>query len=177
MIQQQQEILGRNGENARKRQNLVKIENDYQNALANVNRLESMLKEAQEKEQALAQDLDIARKDAQDLIDESTQEIEDSIANIEQINLKVRANLDKDKAEEDAKVYREQYRELDLVIDSIRKQKRTCSQMQTYRFRGYPWTMASSYTWGNAGIICPDHNNYKSRRLSFASSSQIVASS
>ena len=56
-------------------------------------------------------------------MDESTQEIEDSIANIEQINLKVRANFDKDKAEEDAKVYREQYRELDLVIEGIRKQK------------------------------------------------------
>ena len=68
--------------------------------------------------------MDIARKDAQDLIDESTQEIEESIANIEQINLKVRANLDKDKAEEDAKGYREQYRELDLVIEGIRKQKR-----------------------------------------------------
>lgn len=123
LIQQQQEILGRNGENARKRQNLARIENDYQGALANVERLEEMLKEAREKEQGLAQDLDIARKDAQDLIDESTQEIEDSIANIEQINLKVRANLDKDKAEEDAKVYREQYRELDLVIEGIRKQK------------------------------------------------------
>ena len=93
-------------------------------AVAEVNRLETMLKEAQEKEQALAQDLDIARKDTQDLIDESTQEIEESIANIEQINLKVRANLDKDKAEEDAKGYREQYRELDLVIEGIRKQKR-----------------------------------------------------
>ena len=113
LIQQQQEILGRNGENARKRQNLAKIESDYQGALANVERLEEMLKEAREKEQGLAQDL----------IDESTQEIEDSIANIEQINLKVRANLDKDKAEEDAKVYREQYRELDLVIEGIRKQK------------------------------------------------------
>lgn len=123
LIQQQQEILGRNGENARKRQNLARIENDYQGALANVQRLEDMLKEAREKEQGLAQDLDIARKDAQDLIDESTQEIEDSIANIEQINLKVRANLDKDKAEEDAKAYREQYHELDIVIDGIRKQK------------------------------------------------------
>ena len=82
-----------------------------------------MLEEAREKEQGLAQDLDIARKDTQELIDESTQEIEDSIANIEQINLKVRANFDKDKAEEDAKDYREQYKELDNVIADIRKQK------------------------------------------------------
>ncbi|HET0217834.1 TPA: AAA family ATPase [Streptococcus pneumoniae] len=123
LIQQQQEILARNGENARKRQNLNVIENDYNFTLANVQRLEKELEEARAKEQALAQDLDIARKDVSVLLDESTQEIEDSIANIEQINLKVRANFDKDKAEEDAKGYREQYRELDLVIVDIRKQK------------------------------------------------------
>ena len=123
LIQQQQAILAKNGENARKRQNLAIIENDYNFALANIERLEKNLEEARVKERGLAQDLGIARKDAQDLIDESTQEIEDSIANIEQINLKVRANFDKDKAEEDAKVYREQYRELDLVIEGIRKQK------------------------------------------------------
>lgn len=123
LIQQQQEILARNGENARKRQNLNVIENDYNFTLANVQRLEKELEEAREKEQALAQDLDIARKDVSVLLDESTQEIEDSIANIEQINLKVRANFDKEKAEEDAKGYREQYKELDNVITDIRKQK------------------------------------------------------
>ena len=123
LIQQQQAILAKNGENARKRQNLDVIENDYNFTLANVQRLEKELEEARTKEQALAQDLDIARKDVSVLVDESTQEIEDSIANIEQINLKVRANFDKDKAEEDAKGYREQYKELDNVIDDIRKQK------------------------------------------------------
>ena len=123
LIQQQQAILAKNGDNARKRQNLTRIENEYQGALADVERLSKMLEEAREKEQGLAQDLDIARKDTQELIDESTQEIEDSIANIEQINLKVRANFDKDKAEEDAKGYREQYKKLDNVIADIRKQK------------------------------------------------------
>lgn len=123
LIQQQQAILAKNGENARKRQNLDVIENDYNFTLANVQRLEKELEEARVKEQALAQDLDIARKDVSVLVDESTQEIEESIANIEQINLKVRANFDKDKAEEDAKGYREQYKELDNVIADIRKQK------------------------------------------------------
>ena len=123
LIQQQQAILAKNGGNARKRQNLDVIENDYNFTLANVQRLEKELEEARAKEQALAQDLDIARKDVSVLVDESTQEIEDSIANIEQINLKVRANFDKDKAEEDAKGYREQYKELDNVIADIRKQK------------------------------------------------------
>ena len=123
LIQQQQDILAKNGENARKRQNLAKIKTDYEFASADVQRLERDLEEARLKEQALWKDYEIAQKDTQDLIDESTQEIEDSIANIEQINLKVRANFDKDKAEEDAKGYREQYKELDNVIADIRKQK------------------------------------------------------
>ena len=123
LIQQQQAILAKNGENARKRQNLAKIKTDYEFASADVQRLERDLEEARLKEQALWKDYEIAQKDTQDLIDESTQEIEASIANIEQINLKVRANFDKDKAEEDAKSYREQYKELDNVIAEIRKQK------------------------------------------------------
>ena len=97
LIQQQQAILAKNGENARKRQNLVSIQNQHASAIANT--------------------------DAMDLLDESTEEIENNIAEIDEINRKVRANLDKDKAEEDAKGYREQYKELDNVIAEIRKQK------------------------------------------------------
>ena len=123
LIQQQQEILAKNGENARKRQNLIAIQNQHASATAEVERLEQLLADARTKEEQLAQDLAIANTDAMDLIDESTEEIEKSIAEIDEINRKVRANLDKDKAEEDAKGYREQYRELDLVIADIRKQK------------------------------------------------------
>ena len=123
LIQQQQAILAKNGENARKRQNLVSIQNQHASATAEVERLEQLLDDAKEKESRLAQDLAIANTDAMDLIDESTEEIENNIAEIDEINRKVRANLDKDKAEEDAKVYREQYRDLDLVIEGIRKQK------------------------------------------------------
>ena len=45
------------------------------------------------------------------------------ISNIEEINRKVRANLDKEKAEEDAKDYREQYKELTAALEDIRKAK------------------------------------------------------
>ena len=54
---------------------------------------------------------------------ESTEELERSIDNIELINRKVRANLDKAKAEEDAKHYRDQYTELANDIEDVRKQK------------------------------------------------------
>ena len=123
LIQQQQAILAKNGENARKRQNLVVIQNQHDSAAAEVERLEQLLADAKEKESQLAQDMAIANTDAMDLLDESTEEIEKNIAEIDEINRKVRANLDKDKAEEDAKGYREQYKELDNVIDDIRKQK------------------------------------------------------
>lgn len=116
LIQQQQTILAKNGENARKRQNLVSIQNQHASAAAEVERLEQLLADAKAKESQLAQDLAIANTDAMDLLDESTEEIDE-------INRKVRANLDKDKAEEDAKGYREQYKELDNVIADIRKQK------------------------------------------------------
>lgn len=58
-----------------------------------------------------------------DLHDESTAELERNISEVEEINRKVRANLDKEKAEEDAKQYENQYMALTNDIEKIRKQK------------------------------------------------------
>ena len=60
---------------------------------------------------------------AEGLQDESTAELEASIADIEEINRKVRANLDKDKAEDDAREYRRQYEALSEKIEETRKAK------------------------------------------------------
>ena len=49
LIQQQQAILAKNGENARKRQNLVSIQNQHASATAEVERLEQLLADAKEK--------------------------------------------------------------------------------------------------------------------------------
>ena len=68
-------------------------------------------------------DLEIAEKSTENLIDESTEELEQNIQQIDEINRKVRANLDKEKAEEDALEYGRQYRELTTKIDHIRKLK------------------------------------------------------
>lgn len=67
--------------------------------------------------------LHTAMMDAQDLRDESTAELEASIANIEEINHKVRKNLDKEKAEEDAAAYRRQYDSLTEKIAKVRNDK------------------------------------------------------
>lgn len=116
MIKQQQEILARNGENQRKRENLHSLEQEYQ-------RINNQLEELLKKQSQVAADLEIAKKSAENLIDESTAQLEESIANIEEINRMVRANLDKDKAEEDALEYRNQYRKLTEEIEETRKSK------------------------------------------------------
>ncbi|SQG93698.1 chromosome segregation ATPases [Streptococcus dysgalactiae subsp. equisimilis] len=124
LIQQQQAILAKNGENARKRQNVERIRYDYDQSILEVDRLRKLLADAEAKTNKLSEDLKIANTDAMDLHDESTAEIEANIADIDEVNRKVRANFDKDKAEEDAKQQREQYNALTNDIESIRQQKR-----------------------------------------------------
>ena len=124
LIAEQQEVLAKNGENARKRQNAQQIKTAYEGKLAEVNRLSDQLKAAQAELETLENDLQIATDLTIDLIDESTEEIESNIANIEQINLKVRANFDKEKAEEEARVQRDEYNGLSSEIEAVRKDKR-----------------------------------------------------
>lgn len=116
LIHQQQEILARNGENQRKRENLHKLEEKMQQINE---QMEVLLKQQTQ----VQNDLQIARMDAVDLHDESTAELERNISEVEEINRKVRANLDKEKAEEDAKQYENQYMALTNDIEKIRKQK------------------------------------------------------
>lgn len=123
LIKQQQEILARNGENQRKRERVAQIARDVEAQQSRVDMLRQQLAEAEGKLQAFLADFEVAQKSAQDLQDESTAEIEASIANIEEINRKVRANLDKDKAEDDAREYGNQYAELNSQIEKVRQAK------------------------------------------------------
>lgn len=116
LIKQQQDILAQNGENERKRQNLQYLETQSDDIQRKINEL-------LEKQKLISADLETARKSALDLHDESTAVLEENIANIEEINVKVRANLDKEKAEEDAKLYQNQYNELTAEINGVRQEK------------------------------------------------------
>lgn len=116
LIRKQQDILAQNGENQRKRDKIHQLEQEYQKV---IEELENLLR----RQKALEADLEIAKTSAADLTDQSTKELEESILSIEEVNRKVRANLDKDKAEEDAKEYRRQYRELTKQIEDMRQSK------------------------------------------------------
>lgn len=123
LIKAQQDILARNGENQRKRQNLSHIEATLAQVTAQIEDLERRLGLLRDKRAEIESDLTIARKDALTLHDEGTEELEKSIAGVEEINECVRANLNKDKAEEDAKQYRAQYQEMTAQLNEVRQSK------------------------------------------------------
>jgi len=123
LITQQQEILARNGENQQKRNRASEIQQSFNRQFGMVKALQVQLEEEKKKLEQLTHDLEIANMDAQDLHDESTAELEDNIREIEAINTKVRDNLNKDKAEEDAKNFRDQYETLTTQIETVRLKK------------------------------------------------------
>jgi len=116
LIRQQQEILARNGENQRLRERRDYCDRELAQA-------QLAFDEAKKRLQLAEQNAEIARKSALDLHDESTEELERNITNIEAINIKVRANLDKEKAETDAQEYASQYDGLTEEINTTRKAK------------------------------------------------------
>lgn len=123
LIHEQQEILARNGENAKKRQNRENIVNELHLSEARLKQLKEQLAQEEATHEKLMGDYIASNKSIEDLVDESTEEIENSIANIEEINRKVRANLDKEKAEEDAKQYKSQYDNLSAEIQKVRDER------------------------------------------------------
>ena len=116
LIQEQQAILAKNAENERLRGQRDSLKQRQA-------QLDSEIARLIEEKAKVDQQLDIAEKDALDLHDESSEQLEYSISNTEEINRKVRANLDKEKAEQDAQIEKEKYDNLSAQIDRIRLDK------------------------------------------------------
>lgn len=114
LIRQQQDILARNGENQRKRQRWAEL-------TAQAGAIQRQIDDLIEKQKAILADLEIANKSVRDLHDESTAELEKNISDIEAINVKVRTNLDKEKAEDDSRDYRNQYDDLSAQLGNTRR--------------------------------------------------------
>ena len=124
LIRQQQAILARNGENQSKRAMASLLDQQVSTLTARVDELHRQLQTAEDELIAKMADLATARKTAEQLVDESTEELERSIADIETINAKVRDNLNREKAEEDARAYQQQYDSLTAEIEQLREDKR-----------------------------------------------------
>lgn len=131
LIRRQQDILARNGENEKKRRKVDQLNRDRAWADQELHGLETKLLELQAKIgevrakiRQIDCDLEIAEKDALELHDESTDELEQQIAEFETVNKQVRDNLDRDKAMEDARQLAAQYDDLTEQIEQTRQAKR-----------------------------------------------------
>lgn len=116
LIQRQQAILARNGENQRKREKEAHYNKVLAEAQIAFDRAKAALKQAE-------QDCVTARKAAENLHDESTAELEQDIANIDTINTKVRANAEKNRVQAEADELAGQYGDLTQQIESVKEQR------------------------------------------------------
>lgn len=110
LIQQQQEILYQNAENQKKREHLKELREKKYVLESELNRVNN--------------DLKIAEMSAEELVDRSTEELEENIEKIDALNIKIRSNLDKERAEEVAHDFQNQYNALTAEIEDIRAEKK-----------------------------------------------------
>ena len=148
LVRQQQEILARNGENQKKRENVSRLEWECQgtrqsiehidqsikaaqvqldeymrDAQERINRMQSEYEDQKGKLSKQLGDLETARKTAEQLVDESTAEIEQSIADIESVNARVADNQRKQEAVAVATEREQEYADMTATIESLRDRR------------------------------------------------------
>lgn len=116
LILRQQEILAKNGENQR-------LRTEYANMVKRHDELLEKLRAMQAEFDDLTAKIAISTKTTEELVDESTEEIRASLLNIEQINAKVRANGERERAEIEAEQYKKDYETLTGELDKIRNSR------------------------------------------------------
>lgn len=124
LIKQQQAILARNGENRRKRDHARELRAERDTLAVQLDSLKAEVERLTKLYAKAEEDARIACKTADELIDESTEELEANLANIEEVNAKVRKNMDKEKAESDAQGFVDQYNAMTTKLEKVRDDKK-----------------------------------------------------
>ncbi|MDE2441569.1 MAG: AAA family ATPase [Betaproteobacteria bacterium] len=123
LIQRQQAILTKNGENQRLRLKREELSRAVQSQQAAVDSLANQLRIAQENLSTMRADYAIATRTAESLADESTAELEASLRQIDEINRRVRVNAEKRRAEEEAAALEAQVNELTTKLEAARARR------------------------------------------------------
>ena len=130
LIRRQQDILARNGENQRLRQQAQELARQEQQCLDELKRTRERIAELEKlregldaKHTKLFNQRKNAEKTVAQLQDESTAELEASIQSIEETNRKVRANLEKARAEDEAAQYTSDYEKLTEALSQKRAER------------------------------------------------------
>ena len=116
LIQKQQDILARNGQRQQWKR-------EHAQLLDEAMRVENQIEELKKRLHDVNEKIKESDHSPAELALESTEELEQSIADIDAINAKVRDNLNKQKAEEEAAEYQKQYDELTIEIEQIRSDR------------------------------------------------------
>lgn len=124
LIQKQQDILARNAQRQQ-------WQRDHDALIDKSMRIDDQIEDLQKRilalkneKQTVMEQIRAGEKTPAEMKMESTAELEQNLAQIDEINRKVRANLDKERAEEDAKGYREVYDQLTVKINEIREARK-----------------------------------------------------
>lgn len=117
LINQQQKILARNGQRQQWIRDHEMYQNEYSQLKAEIDRLTKQLHRVEEKVKE-------SEHSPQELEIESTAELEANLENIEEINRKIRANIDKENAEADALDHRHKYEALTSELTEVRNEKK-----------------------------------------------------
>lgn len=130
LIARQQEILMRNAENQRKRNELNKITMKKHSLCDSLHALDERIEEMQEKREKMLAEYDKTVADeetalnvAAGVVDEPTAEIEADINRIDEINRKVRSNADKARAAAEAAELSSKYDALTDNIEAVRRER------------------------------------------------------
>lgn len=156
LIERQKEILAKNGEIARKRQNLQALKDREALIDREIAGVQERLTFLQGQFKQVREDILIASVDEGTWVDFPTDEIERDIANIEQTNEKVRSNLNRQFALEDAGEAEQRYADKSAEIEAVRKEKQDLLlgadlplagltvENGELLFNGHPWDCMSS---------------------------------
>lgn len=123
LIQKSQEILSRNAERDRLRNQLAALQSEKGEADRRIVQLCEELERAESEVEKLEKQ--IADALANPIPEnESTAELEEQITQIDTINAKIRANSDKEKAQADADDFKRQLDELTKQLEAVREERR-----------------------------------------------------
>mgnify|MGYP001217424662 CR=1 FL=1 len=130
LIERQQRILVKNNENRKQRLELEEMRKDYSRANDDLDDLKKKIEELQAIYSSKKDDLDSLAKNisakaevVSGLKDESTLELENSIANVEELNNKIATNINKSEALKEAEELENQYNSISNELEETRQKK------------------------------------------------------
>lgn len=124
LIQKQQDILARNAQRQQWQRDHDALLDKSMRIDEQIEQLQQRILSLKNEKQTVMEQIRAGEKTPAEMKMESTAELEQNLAQIDEINRKVRANLDKERAEEDAKGYREAYDQLTVKINEIREARK-----------------------------------------------------